>query len=84
MDNEELKKIKKNYGEEMMHLCRELFPSLLEQPNLVYNILKENIAFTKNLASEIIENNLEEKFKNYIYSFVDVEKEIITTNKSPE
>ena len=24
----ELKRIKKYYGEEMMHLCRELFPSI--------------------------------------------------------
>ena len=84
MINEELKIIKKNYGEEMMHLCRELFPTLLEKTNLVYNILKENIASTKTLASEIIEKNLEEEFKNYIYSFIDVEKEFITTNKTPE
>ena len=28
--NEDLKIIKKHYGEKMMHLCRELFPTLLQ------------------------------------------------------
>ena len=67
--NEELKKIKKKYGEELMHLCRKLFPTILETPNLLYSILEEHFGFSKTLASDIIENNLIEDFKNYINSF---------------
>ena len=67
--NEELKKIKKKYGEELMHLCRKLFPTILETPNLLYSILEEHFAFSKMLASDIIENNLIEDFRNYINSF---------------
>ena len=31
--NKDLKVIKKHYGEKMMHLCRELFPTLLVNTN---------------------------------------------------
>ena len=67
--NEELKKIKKKYGEELMHLCKKLFPTILETPNLLYIILEENFGFSKMLASDIIENNLISDFRNYINSF---------------
>ena len=83
MESQELKLIKKIYGEEMMHLCRDLFPTLLETPYRVYNILEKNIASTKSLATDIIENVLEEEFKNYIYSFIDVEQEQIKADKTP-
>ena len=66
---DELKKIKKKYGEELMHLCRKLFPTILETPNLLYSILEEHFAFSKMLASDIIENNLISDFRNYINSF---------------
>lgn len=36
---DELKKIKKLYGERFMHLCRELFPTLLEEEGKLYEIL---------------------------------------------
>jgi len=85
MDNkEELRKIKKLYGEEMMHLCRELFPTILNVPGTLIRILKKTIAPTKSLIKDIIDNNLEEEFKDYIYSFVDVEKEVVKTNKTPK
>ncbi len=71
--NRDLKVIKKKYGEEMMHLCRELFPTLLEQEGLLPKLLLDNFKESKSLAKDIIDNNLEEKFKNYIYSQVDVE-----------
>lgn len=38
---EELKQIKKIYGEEMMHLCRSLFPTILEHEGVLLHILKE-------------------------------------------
>ena len=81
--NKELNQIKKIYGEEMMHLCRELFPSLLEQEGVLLNILKSNIAPTRSFATDIKENNLYEEFQSYIYSFTEVEKIKIIKNKNP-
>lgn len=36
---QDLKYIKKKYGENMSKLCRELFPSLLETEGLLSNIM---------------------------------------------
>ena len=71
--NKDLKIIKKKYGEEMMHLCRELFPTLLEQEGLLPRLLHDNFKESRSLVKDIIDNNLEEEFKNYIYNQVDVE-----------
>lgn len=71
--NKDLKIIKKKYGEEMMHLCRELFPTLLEQEGLLPKLLLDNFKESRSLVKDIIDNNLEEEFKNYIYNQVDVE-----------
>ena len=81
--NNELKQIKKIYGEDTMHLCRNLFPSILEHEGLLLSILKEHFAPTKFLAQEIISQHQEENFKNFIFGFIDVENDIITTNKTP-
>ena len=81
--NKELNQIKKIYGEEMMHLCRELFPTILEQEGLLLSILKNNIAPTHSFATDIKENNLYEEFQSYIYSFTEVEKIKIIKNKNP-
>lgn len=76
MVEKELKKIKKVYGEDFMHLCRTLFPTLLEQEGLLYQILSQNFSSnSKTLYKDIMNNNLEEEFKGYIYSKIDVEKE---------
>ena len=83
--NKDLKIIKKKYGEEMMHLCRELFPTLLEQEGLLSKLLHDNFKESRSLVKDIIDNNLEEEFKNYIYSMVDVEnnyEEVVS--KRPE
>jgi len=81
--NEELKQIKKIYGEEMMHLCRDLFPTILEEPGKLLEILKNNIAPTHRLATDIYENDLSDEFENFIYSFFDNKEEIVDTNKTP-
>ena len=82
--NEELKKIKKKYGEELMHLCRKLFPTILETPNLLYSILEEHFCFSKMLASDIIKNNLIRQFEIYINSFVLGTKELKEVEETPE
>ena len=68
--NQDLKIIKKLYGEKMMHLCREYFPTLLNTPTLLPNLLKEHFYPSHDLFEDIIKNNKENKFKNYIYSLV--------------
>ena len=71
--NKDLKIIKKKYGEEMMHLCREIFPTILEHEGLLPKLLLDNFKESRSLVKDIIYNRLEERFKNYIYSKVDVE-----------
>lgn len=84
--NDELKRIKKIYGEEMMHLCRELFPSILEKEGFLLSILEKNLAPTHSFASDIINNHLYVEFKDWIYSFINVknrELELAKTDKTP-
>ena len=82
--SDELKKIKKIYGEEMMHLCRSLFPTLLENEGKLLEILEKVIAPTHSLASDITKNNYYDEFKNLIYSYIDVEEDkVIEVNESP-
>ena len=80
--NDDLKTIKKNYGKNFAHLCRELFPSLLEKEGLLPKILLSNIYPTHSLYDDIINNYYQEDFKNYIYSFFDVEKKDIEIRKT--
>ena len=70
----ELKKIKKTYGENFMKLCRSLFPTLLEQEGRLYRILATSFSTNcKTLYEDITQAELEDEFKSYIYSKVDVE-----------
>ena len=82
---DDLKIIKKKYGEKMMHLCRELFPSLLETPGLLSNLLLKHFEPSRFLYDDIINQKMVEEFKNFIYTFIDVEKENkILETKSPK
>ena len=81
---EDLKIIKKKYGEDMMHLCRDLFPSLLEKRGLLSQILLNNFHESHYLCQDIVANNLEYDFKNFIYSFIDVENNfVMRSDKTP-
>lgn len=70
--DKELRLIKKRYGETMMKLCRELFPSVLETEGLLLSILEEKFAHDRNLADEIIKRGKSKvmEFRNYISSFL--------------
>ncbi len=82
--NEELRKIKKIYGEEMMHMCRIMFPTILEEEGLLLSILEANLAPTHSLAKDIIEKELYTEFENWINSFLNYNEEIfVKTNKTP-
>ena len=75
-NSKELNRIKKLYGEKFMHFCRSIFPSLLEQEGLLTEVLKSTFATnSRTLYDDIVNYYLEEEFKNYIYSKIDVEKE---------
>ena len=75
-NSKELNRIKKLYGEKFMHFCRSIFPTLLEQEGLLTEVLKSTFATnSRTLYDDIVNNDLEEEFKNYIYSKIDVEKE---------
>lgn len=67
---DDLKIIKKKYNEAMMHLCREMFQTILEEPGLLSKIMLEHFTPNRFLYRDIVENHLEESFKNYIYSFI--------------
>ena len=83
--NQDLKIIKKKYGEEMMHLCRTLFPTILEQEGLLPKLLHDNFKESRSLSKDIISHKLEAAFKNYIYSFINKDdKEQVKTDKTPE
>ena len=70
--NDELKTIKKKYGENMMHLCRRLFSTILDNhPGLLQELLLSHFNPSKELYEDIIEEGKEGEFLNYIYSFID-------------
>lgn len=82
--NNELKVIKKIYGEEMMHLCRELFSSLLEKEGLLLKTLIHLLAPSHSFAKDIKENNFQNEFRNWIYNSLNKKVESLKeTDKTP-
>ena len=70
--NEELKNIKKLYGEKMMHLCRNLFPTIIDNyPGRLEQILKEHFNISKFLYDDLIANEMINEFKDFIYEIYD-------------
>ncbi len=82
--NYDLIKIKEKYGEKMMHLCRTLFPTLLEKEGLLFELIENKFAYSKFLYKDIVNNHMEMQFKNYIYSLIDVENNKSESIKSPK
>ena len=82
--NQDLKKIKKLYGESMAKFCRESFSTLLEEEGLLVKLLTENFAESHFLFNDIVNNRLKQEFKKYIYGLVSYEPEEIKVDKTPE
>ena len=86
----ELRRIRKTYGEELMHFCRTNFQKILQNEGLLLKILKENFATnSKSLGSDIKAGGEETTslFIEYIFSLAELEmkrKDGVDTDKTPE
>ena len=82
--SDDLNKIKKKYGEKFAHLCRELFPTILETNGLLYRLIESNFYPNKFLYDDIINNKLVSLFQNFINNLVEKEDDMeINVNKTP-
>ena len=84
MENADLKWIKKHYGEKFSHLCRELFPTLLEKEGLLKKLISDTFLPSRELYDDIVNNALITNFKNYIYNLTNLETPSKIINKTPE
>ena len=78
---DDLKRIKKDYGENMSRLCRELFSTILEKPGLLYYIMSTHFPKSKYLYDDIIAESKKYEFKNFIYFLYD---EMVGLNEQQE
>ena len=83
--NNDLKIIKKKYGEKMMRFCRATFSTILETEGLLPQLLINNFNESHYLYDDIVKNNKLLEFRNLIYGLITKEepKEIIA-DKTPE
>ena len=86
MENADLKWIKKHYGEKFSHLCRSLFPTILEKEGLLKQLISDYFLPSRELYDDIVNNNLTTPFKDYIYSFAITDDSALSqkANFSPE
>lgn len=82
--NYDLKVIKKKFGENMMKLSRELFPTLLEEKDLLSGIFLDNFNPSKTLYDDIKKDHLEKEFKMFIYGFLNKDEVIENSKKTPK
>ena len=82
--NEELKLIKKHYGEKMMQLCRTLFPTILEEENKLLSLLLNNFEPNHSLYEDLDVYGKTNEFKDFIYGLTEKKEEIIDVSKKPE
>ena len=83
--NKDLKIIKKKYGENMMHLCRELFSTILEKEGILSQVILDSFEVSHELYNDLISNNLVVAFENYIYERLDYKTDkIVKITKTPK
>lgn len=85
--SKDLKLIKKYYGEDFMHLCRSMFPTILEKEGLLFDTLYKKIAPTKRLYDDV--KGDVETFVDYVFSLVGIDnvgnnEPLTQVNKTPE
>ena len=83
--SQELKQIKKKYGERFMKMCRTHFPTILEEEGKLLEILQANFSDTAaTLYDDIQSHNLVNKFASYIFEKFETEKKgRVITEKTP-
>ena len=82
---DDLIQIKRHYGEKMMHLCRELFPTALETPGLLYSTLLKAFHPSRFLYDDLVRCNKIDDFKTYVYSLIDLQQDKAKSNsKTPQ
>lgn len=84
MECYDLKMIKDKYGEKMMHLCRESFPTLLDTPGLLYSLISNSFASSKYLYDDLVRSYQVEQFIRYISSKYKERYKGVYTGKSPQ
>ena len=72
--SKDLKYIKKHYSEKLSHICRELFPTFLDTPGLLPQVLDKKFDKTASLGEALRTEEDRQNFKDFVYSLVDVEK----------
>jgi len=76
--------IKKHYGEKMMHLCRDLFSTILEEKGLLAQLMDNTFVHSKELYNDITMYSLKEEFKEFILTkYLNQNKELVETDLSP-
>ncbi len=75
MKNHDLEIIKRNYGEEMMHICRGGLGLVLEHEGLLPKILEANFAHQKNLGEDIKAQRKIDSFVAFILEKSGLKKE---------
>lgn len=81
---DDLKFIKKYYGEEMMHLCRDSFSTILEEKGKLSELMDTTFVHSKKLYKDISKNHLIEKFKEFMLNkYKNQNEELVSTNKNP-
>lgn len=69
---DDLKYIKKHYGENFAHLCRSLFPTILQTDGLLSKIISQSFVPSRELYYSVIDCIPE--FQEYIYSFMAIKE----------
>ena len=64
--NQEEKKIKKYYGEKMLQGLYQLFPTIMEEPGVMFRLLESHFAFNKFLFDDMVRNHCLVSFKQFI------------------
>lgn len=84
MEPTDLGRIKKHYGEDMMRLCRTLFPTILESEGVLYRVIDSSFAHSKFLYDDILSNNKIADFQNYIFTYLGIKSDQTPTDKTPK
>lgn len=70
----------------MMHYCRECFPTILNMPGKLVEILNKHFYYVKDSLYDDIKENHEEEFNDFVYSNAGLKNEydIRVVSKTPK